>query len=144
MNSMDYLHRTSPPAPEARNTCCYVLNLPQCIDERFLGHIMSSYGEIESVKVVPNSPTHSTSVGFVNMKTSSDAETAVRALQGADVETGTLELVTGPPVGSKRPDFPKSAASLAASPGSILGATCCRDLTLLLPMHSVHGSAETP
>ena len=99
--SMEYLQRSSPPASESRNTCCYVLNLPQCIDERFLSHIMSSYGDIESVKVVPNSPTHSTSVGFVNMKSSSEAQTAVRALQGASTETGTLELVAGPPVGSK-------------------------------------------
>ena len=79
-------------------TCVFLFSLPPVIDERALGQICGSYGEVQSCQVVPNDCSGATNVGFVNMTTSDQARETVRALNGAKTELGLLEVQAGPSV----------------------------------------------
>ena len=86
---------------DIKTSCVYFLNLPTSIDENVLTQICSQYGEVQSCRVVANDCTASTGVGFVNFQTANVARDTVRALHGAETETGLLDVQAGPPIASK-------------------------------------------
>lgn len=71
----------------------YVGNLPYRLTEEQLGEVFASYGEVSKVKIVTDRDTgRAKGFGFVEMPNDSEAQDAIRALDGKDVEGRNLRV----------------------------------------------------
>ena len=70
----------------------YVGGLPYSVDEARLEEVFSAHGEVESAKVITDRMTgRSRGFGFVEME-SADAQKAIDALNGTDLDGRTLTV----------------------------------------------------
>ena len=65
----------------------YVGNLAYSVTEEQLRELFSSHGEVKEVRVIPGRD-----FGFIEMSSSSEAETAKEALNGSDFEGRPLKV----------------------------------------------------
>jgi len=73
--------------------CLFVYNLPQETDESYMYQLFGPYGAIANVKVMRDMTTNlCKGFGFVNMTKLEDAQTAIAALNGAQIGTKTLQV----------------------------------------------------
>ena len=75
----------------------YVGNLTYSVNEASLRDLFSTYGDIESVKVIEQK-----GFGFVEMATSEQAQAAMDALNGSDFEGRTLRIDEARPMQPRR------------------------------------------
>lgn len=75
----------------------YVGNLTYSVNEAALRDLFSTYGDIESVKVIEQK-----GFGFVEMSTSEQAQAALDALNGTDFEGRTLRIDEARPMQPRR------------------------------------------
>ena len=79
----------------------YVGNLAYSATEEQLRELFSSHGEVKEVRIIPRRD-----FGFVEMSSSSEAEAAKTALNGADFEGLTLKVDEArPPSSQQRGDY---------------------------------------
>ena len=65
----------------------YVGNLSYSVTNERLGEVFSNYGEVRQVNIIEGR-----GFGFVEMSSSSEAESAKEALDGSDLEGRTLKV----------------------------------------------------
>ncbi len=71
----------------------YVGGLPYAVEEARLSELFSQYGAVESARVITDKFTgQSRGFGFVEMATSDEANQAIAALHGTDLEGRTLTV----------------------------------------------------
>jgi RNA recognition motif-containing protein len=95
------------------NKKLYVGSLPYSVTEEELRDLFSSYGEIESVRIIMDKATgQSKGFGFVEMATIDDAQKAIEGLHGTQMGGRTLIVNNARPEqpreqrgGSSRPSF---------------------------------------
>ena len=64
----------------------YVGNLPYEIDEQSLSDVFAEHGTVDSAKIIIDRNTgRSKGFGFVTMNDDGEAETAIKALNGAEI-----------------------------------------------------------
>jgi len=80
--------------PGALNTfCLFVYNLPPESDDNYLYQLFGPYGAVANVKVVRDPSSNlCKGFGFVNMVKGEDAQSAIAALNGAQIGTKTLQV----------------------------------------------------
>ncbi|MEW6668796.1 MAG: RNA-binding protein [Thermodesulfobacteriota bacterium] len=72
----------------------YVGQLPYSVTEGDLKTMFSEFGELESVKIIPDRETGlSKGFGFVEMPSNSDADRAMKALNGKVIEGRTIKVI---------------------------------------------------
>ena len=85
----------------------YVGQLPYSVTDDDLRNMFSEFGELESVKVIPDRLTgRSRGFGFVEMPNNSDADRAIKALNGKVIEGGNIKVIPADS-GAKRTKSPK-------------------------------------
>lgn len=73
--------------------CLFVYNLPPETDESYMYQLFGPYGAVANVKVMRDLTTNlCKGFGFVNMTKLDDAQTAISALNGAQIGTKTLQV----------------------------------------------------
>lgn len=71
----------------------YVGGLPYSISDRSLEDLFAEHGTVESARVITDRMSgRSRGFGFVEMSTTDEAETAMEALNGKDVDGRTLTV----------------------------------------------------
>ncbi|MEW6571970.1 MAG: RNA-binding protein, partial [Nitrospirota bacterium] len=76
----------------------YVGNIPYDATEEDLRELFSEYGEIESLKIIPDQFTgRSKGFGFIEMVNEEDANKAMAALHGKDFKGKTLTVAEAKP-----------------------------------------------
>jgi len=75
----------------------YVGNLSHSVTEERLKELFSNYGEVKGVRIIPGRD-----FGFVDMSSSSEAETAKAALNGSDFEGRALKVDEARPPRTER------------------------------------------
>ena len=71
----------------------YVGGLPYAVTDQRLEEVFSEHGTIESARVVTDRDTgRSRGFGFVEMENQSEAESAISALNGTDLDGRTLTV----------------------------------------------------
>lgn len=84
----------------------YVGNLSYSIDNHRLNELFSAYGEVSKASVVMDRDTgRSKGFGFVEMNSDSEANAAINALNGKDVDGRSLTVNEAKPRESNRPSF---------------------------------------
>ena len=69
------------------NNKLYVGNLPYSVDDQALSHNFSSYGAVQSAKVMTDRDTgRSKGFGFVEMGNDAEAQAAIQGLNGMQVQ----------------------------------------------------------
>lgn len=87
---------------QAMNKKLYVGSLPYSVSEEELKDLFSSYGEIESVRIIMDKATgQSKGFGFVEMMNEDDAQRAIEGLHGKQIGGRTLI------VNNARPETPR-------------------------------------
>lgn len=80
----------------------YIGNLPGSINEEKLKSLFASFGEIESVKLIrdrfSNRPK---GFGFIEMPSNSEADQAIKALNGTRLEGNDIKVRPADPGGKK-------------------------------------------
>jgi len=73
--------------------CLFVYNLPPESDDNYLYQLFGPYGAVANVKVIRD-PTSNLckGFGFINMVKLEDAQSAIAALNGAQIGTKTLQV----------------------------------------------------
>jgi len=80
----------------------YVGQLPYSVTEGDLKTMFSEFGELESVKVISDRETgRSKGFGFVEMPSNSDADRAIKALNGKVIEGKNIKVIPAD-TGAKR------------------------------------------
>jgi len=88
----------------------YVGQLPHGVTEEDLKTLFSEFGELESVKIIPDRLTgHSKGFGFVEMPSNSDADRAMKALNGKLIEGINIKVIPADS-GAKRQKRPKRSS----------------------------------
>jgi len=73
--------------------CLFVYNLPPETDEGYMYQLFGPYGAVANVKVMRDLTTNlCKGFGFINMTKLEDAQTAIAALNGAQIGTKTLQV----------------------------------------------------
>jgi len=81
----------------------YVGQLPYSVTEDVLRTMFSEFGELESVRIISDRETgRSKGFGFVEMPNNSDADRAIKALNGKEVDGRNIKVNPADP-GGKRP-----------------------------------------
>ncbi|PKL60532.1 MAG: RNA-binding protein [Methanomicrobiales archaeon HGW-Methanomicrobiales-4] len=93
----------------------YVGNLTYSVNEASLRDLFSTYGDIESVKVIEQK-----GFGFVEMATSEQAQAAMDALNGSDFEGRTLRIDEARPMQPRR-EFGGSSGGFGGNRGGSSG-----------------------
>ena len=71
----------------------YVGNLTYNVSEQALSDKMSEFGRVESVKIITDRDTgQSKGFGFVEMRSSSEANAAIAALNGVELDGRTIKV----------------------------------------------------
>ena len=71
----------------------YVGNLPYEIQEQALSDLFSEYGTVENVKIISDFTTgKSKGFAFITMNESAEAEAAIKALDGHDLDSRALKV----------------------------------------------------
>lgn len=71
----------------------YVGNLPYRLTEQQLGDVFAAYGEVSKVKIITDRETgRAKGFGFVEMTNDSDAQKAIKELDGKNVEGRNLKV----------------------------------------------------
>jgi len=79
--------------PNVPGYCLFVYNLPPESDDNYLYQLFGPYGAVANVKVVRDPGTNlCKGFGFVNMVKVEDAQSAIGALNGAQIGTKTLQV----------------------------------------------------
>lgn len=82
-----------PMNPNMPTFCLFVFNLPPESDENYLYQLFGPYGAVAQVKIVRDPATNlCKGFGFVNMGKMEDAQSAIAALNGAQIGTKTLQV----------------------------------------------------
>ena len=85
----------------------YVGQLPYSVTEDDLKKLFSEFGELESVRIITDRETgRSKGFGFVEMPNNSDADRAIKALNGREVDGRSIKVNPADP-GGRRPKSPK-------------------------------------
>ncbi len=72
----------------------YVGQLPYSVTEEVLRALFTEFGELESVKIIPDRVTgRSKGFGFVEMPSNSDADRAMKALNGKVVDGQNIKVI---------------------------------------------------
>ena len=75
------------------NTNLYVGGLPYSVTDESLEQLFSEYGTVESARVITDRETgRSRGFGFVNMGSPDEAQKAMEAMNGKEVEGRTLTV----------------------------------------------------
>lgn len=81
----------------------YIGNLSYDTTEEALKSLFAEYGEIESVKIIKNKFSHTRNVfGFVEMPSNSEADQAIKALNGNRVDGSNIKVKPADPGGKRR------------------------------------------
>ena len=89
----------------------YVGSLPYSINEQKLADLFAPYGTVTSAKIISDKFSgQSKGFGFVEMESSEDAQKAITALNGTQLEGRTLVVNEARPMES-RPRSPRSGRS---------------------------------
>ena len=84
----------------------YVGNLPQDATEADLRRAFEAFGEVASVKIITDKFTgDSRGFGFVEMSSSSEAQSAISGLDGKDLKGRTLKVNEARPRDDRRGGF---------------------------------------
>jgi len=79
--------------PNMPSYCLFVYNLPPESDDNYLYQLFGPYGAVANVKVVRDPSSNlCKGFGFVNMVKVEDAQSAIAALNGAQIGTKTLQV----------------------------------------------------
>ena len=90
------------------NKKLYVGGLPYSVTDEQLADLFESHGTVESAKVITDRYTdRSRGFGFVEMSTQEEAEQAIQALNGTELEGRSLTVNVSKP----REDRPRSGGS---------------------------------
>jgi RNA recognition motif-containing protein len=90
------------------NKKIYVGGLPYSVTDDQLSELFASHGTVESAKVITDKYTdRSRGFGFVEMSTQAEAEQAIQALNGTELEGRSLTVNVSKP----REDRPRSSGS---------------------------------
>jgi RNA recognition motif-containing protein len=85
----------------------YVGQLPYSMTEDDLKKMFSEFGELESVRIIADKETGRTKgFGFVEMPSNSDADRAIKALNGKEIDGRNIK-VNPADSGAKRQKSPK-------------------------------------
>ncbi|MDD5205546.1 MAG: RNA-binding protein, partial [Desulfobacterales bacterium] len=80
----------------------YVGQLPYSVTEEDLKALFTEFGELESVKIISDSGTgQSKGFGFVDMPNNSDADKAIKALNGKVIDGRNIKVIPADPGGKK-------------------------------------------
>jgi len=72
----------------------YVGQLPYSVTEEDLKAMFTEFGQLESVKIIPDRSTgRSKGFGFVEMPSNSDADRAIKALNGKLVDGKSIKVI---------------------------------------------------
>lgn len=72
----------------------YVGQLPYSVTEEVLKSMFAEFGPLESVKIIPDRSTgRSKGYGFVEMPSNSDADRAIKALNGKVVDGTNIKVI---------------------------------------------------
>lgn len=84
------------------NNKLYVGGLPYSVTEGQLQELFAAHGTVESAKVISDKFTgQSRGFGFVEMSSGAEAQTAIQALNGTQLEGRTLVVNEAKPMGSR-------------------------------------------
>jgi RNA recognition motif-containing protein len=84
----------------------YVGGLPYSVNEQTLGELFAQHGSVESVKVITDKYSgQSKGFGFVEMGSDEDAQKAITALNGTQLEGRTLIVNEARPMESRPGGF---------------------------------------
>jgi len=80
----------------------YVGQLPYSVTEEDLKALFTEFGELESVKIISDRGTgQSKGFGFVDMPNNSDADKAIKALNGKVIDGRNIKVIPADPGGKK-------------------------------------------
>lgn len=80
----------------------YVGQLPRSITENDLRALFTEFGELTSVKIIPDRVTgQSKGFGFVEMPSNSEADRAIKALNGKSVDGRNIKVIPADPGGKR-------------------------------------------
>lgn len=80
----------------------YVGQLPYSVTENDLKAMFTEFGELGSVKIIPDRMTgRSKGFGFVEMPSNSEADRAIKALNGKMVDGKSIKVIPADPGGKK-------------------------------------------
>lgn len=100
---------------QATNKKLYVGSLPYSISEDELRELFSSYGNIESVRIITDKFTgQSKGFGFVEMSNEDDAQRAVEGMNGKQISGRTLIVNEARPEQRRERSFNNSGPSAGA------------------------------
>ena len=87
----------------------YVGNLPYSVSEEDLRTVFAEFGEIASVNIITDKISgQSKGFGFVDMPNNSEADKAIKALNGSDLQGRSIKVNQAKPRGersSRRPRY---------------------------------------
>ena len=84
----------------------YMGNLANKVTEEDLQEIFGNYGEVSSAKVIKDKSSNlSRGFGFVEMPNNSEADAAIKALNGEDLKGKSLKISEARPRSEKRPGY---------------------------------------
>ena len=87
------------------NKKIYVGGLPYSVSDEELTNLFQSHGVVETANVVKDRDTfNSRGFGFVEMSTQEEAEKAIQALNGTDLQGRTLTVNVARPKSNNRGD----------------------------------------
>lgn len=87
----------------------YVGNLPYRITNQELEDLFSAFGSVQKANVIMDRETNrSKGYGFVEMDEASDAEEAIKALDGSEIQGRNIKVNQALPKGEKPKPRPKS------------------------------------
>lgn len=82
----------------------YVGQLPYSVTEEDLKSMFTEFGELESVKIISDRMTgRSKGFGFVEMPSNSDADKAIKALNGKMVDGRNIKVIPADSGAKKKP-----------------------------------------
>ena len=86
----------------------YIGNLPYSVHEQAISDLFAQYGEVEGVKIIMDHATgKSKGFGFVTMKDNAEAEAAIEALNGKELDSRTLKVNAAREKTPRRHDGPR-------------------------------------
>lgn len=81
----------------------FVGGLPYAIDEQELGDMFAKFGTVESVNIITDRDTgRSKGFGFVEMSTEEEAKTAIKELDGKEVDGRNIAVNVAKPREDRR------------------------------------------
>ena len=85
----------------------YIGNLSPDTNESTLKTLFDEFGQVDSVKVIMDNYTRrSKGFGFVEMPSNSEADQAIKALNGKRIDGNNIKVNPADPGGKKRPKKP--------------------------------------